>query len=105
MICRLYEHIVWSPAQRSLESARMASPRMASQSASGLCALTILLLGLTSATAPAQQDPTAYYNPASRTDVYGNARPRYRERRLAGLFQNQAQRQALRGYQTAGRWP
>lgn len=36
-------------------------------------------------------------------DAYGNARPLYRERRDIGLFQNEVQREALRGYQDLAR--
>lgn len=41
--------------------------------------------------------------PSSTTDLYGNARPVYRERRLMGLYQNDLQRSALRGAQNFGR--
>ncbi len=39
----------------------------------------------------------------SRTDAYGNAVPRYEQRRSVGSFQNPFQQGALRGYQNAGR--
>ncbi len=44
------------------------------------------------------------YNATTRIDAYGNASPAYRYRRPPGVFQNEVQRQALRGYQ-ARRWP
>lgn len=36
-------------------------------------------------------------------DAYGNVRPLYEERRAVGIFQNEVQRRALRGYQDVGR--
>ena len=55
---------------------------------------------LVSSTAVAQRGPAS---PTSVTDAYGNARPFYQARRRVGVFQNQAQRDALRGYQLLGR--
>ena len=80
----------------------MKSPRMAFRPASSACALVFLLAWLIPHEATAQ-NVTTHYNPASRTDMYGNARPAADERRLVGLFQNKIQREALRGYQYAGR--
>lgn len=47
--------------------------------------------------------PTTGPAPARALDAYGNARPTYRDRRRAGVFQNDLQRQALTGYQDSGR--
>ena len=43
------------------------------------------------------------YNPTSTRDAYGNARPLYLSRRSVGLFGNDVQRRALRGFQAFGR--
>ena len=42
-------------------------------------------------------------NPTSTFDTYGNVRPVYRDRRRVGLFANERQRNALRGFQNLGR--
>lgn len=66
------------------------------------CALGVSVCAcLLPSTTVAQRIPA--YNPTSVTDAYGNARPFYRARRRAGVFQNEVQRDALRGYQLLGR--
>jgi len=55
--------------------------------------------GLLASIAPAFGQTEAF----NATDQYGNVRARYSERRSAGLFQNNTQRQALRGFQDINR--
>lgn len=43
--------------------------------------------------------------PVTRTDLYGNVQPIYRERRSVGVFQNAVQEQMLRSYQDSARRP
>ena len=59
---------------------------------------SVCLLG---AAALAQTATT--HNPVTRVDAYGSLRPAPRNRRSFGVFQNEIQRQALRGYQTRRR--
>lgn len=61
----------------------------------------VLAVCLVSGPAVAQVDDA--HAPTSTFDTYGNARPRYLDRRSVGLFQNDAQRRAFRGYQDRGR--
>lgn len=61
----------------------------------------VVAVCLWSRTAAAQT--TNPYPPMSTVDAYGNVRPHYRDRRSVGLFQNDTQREALRGYQDLDR--
>jgi hypothetical protein len=63
------------------------------------------LTGLLLAVCPAifAQVPDIDENAVSPVDAYGNVQPTLREWRSLRVFQNEAQRDALRGYQTFGR--
>jgi hypothetical protein len=85
------------------EIERMDSPWMASRPLVGSIVLALMLLIGGPVGPTFAQGVPEYYSPSSRTDRYGNARPAVRERRLMGLFANEAQRQAMRGYQNVNR--
>lgn len=63
--------------------------------------LCVLFAGLWTHTVAAQTAVT--FNPTSTADVYGNARPLYRNYRAIGSFRSEGERQAFRGFQTLGR--
>ncbi len=75
------------------------------------CVLSVVLswalAGAFPATAAAQPSPSTstvrMYGPTTMLDKYGNARPFSPNRRTAGVFATDAQRNAFRGYQTLGR--
>lgn len=78
-----------------------AGQRITQRRAISKCVRCAILVGIWCHTGVAQTNTV--YNPTSTTDVYGNARPLYRNRRSVGLFGNDVQRRALRGFQAFGR--
>ncbi len=63
--------------------------------------LCVLLAGVCTQAAIAQTGIP--FNPTSRMDVYGNARPVYLSYRSVGSYRSEGERRAFRGFQTLGR--